>query len=325
MFMGCQYSEVLLQLPNLRGIGGYSLDYRFLRNTDVSNWDLSSVSNISVNSNSDKDWASDADLLKYPHLTFFRAKKFSGTLRLPSLRVLKKLVFENCINMNALAVGANLTLLSAASNTVVGCTSLGAITLGGASAEWTIAENAFNAPNITNVTFLSYPGVMASTGLAFGTAETPARSIVFCIPKNRKYDRYWMTHKLSARALTESELDAFTAKYGTRMAENVIGIVPAAAFHTAQEQYLAYYAPDRPKLSVVENDSRWNDSFTISPEPDRDGAYEYGTQITVTPKGADDRTTFGRWYGAPKGLETQTPLVFEIKDDTQLRGVFHHG
>ncbi len=324
MFMSCSISGVLLQLPNLKAIGGYGLDGNFLAGTDVSAWDLSSVENICVNWNNDTDWLGDADLFK-ANLTFFRHKKFSGTLRLPSLHVLKRQVFEGCSNMNALEAGANLTLKSAETNTVAGCTSLGSIMLGGAFPSWTIAENAFNAPNITNVTFLSYPGVLAKTGPVFGTAETPARSIVFCIPKNRKYDNYWMPHKLAARALTESELAAFTAKYGLQLAKNVIGIVPAAAFHTAQEQYLAYYEPVRPKLSVVVNDPRWNDSFTISPEPDADGAYAYGTQVTVTPIGADDRTTFGRWYGAPEGTETNSPLIFAVTDNTNLRAVFHHG
>ncbi len=322
MFMSSPISEILMQLPNLKAIGGYSLDAAFLSRTDVGNWDLSSLESITVNNT---DWPKESEFSSSACLTFFRGKKFSGTLRLPSLQTIRRRVFENCINMNALELGANLTLKSADTNAVAGCTSLGSIILGGASASWTIAENAFNAPNITNVTFLSYPGMMAKTGLVFGTAETPARSIVFCIPKDCKYDNYWMPHKLAARALTESELAAFATKYGTQMARNVIGIVPAAAFHTAQEQYLAYYEPARPKLSVVVNDPRWDDSFSISPEPDADGAYAYGTQVTVTPIGADSRTMFGRWYGAPEGLETQSPLVFEITDNMNLRGVFHHG
>ncbi len=81
MFMSCEITNVLLQLPNLKAIGGYDMDYRFLKGRDVSDWDLSSVENIGINNNSETEWADGQSQ------TFFRNKKFSGTLRLPSLRV----------------------------------------------------------------------------------------------------------------------------------------------------------------------------------------------------------------------------------------------
>ena len=164
--------KVLLRIPKVDAVYCYwnrnAFD-NFLAETDVSDWDLSSVQSFYRKRDSEG--------------YLFRWSKFHGTLRVPALKWLNARTFESCPNMAALEAGRNGTLEYVGRGAVTDCPALGSVVLGGAAAGWTISSNAFNAVNLTNVTFLTTPPAYEEAEtVVFGTAETPARQIAFHIP-----------------------------------------------------------------------------------------------------------------------------------------------
>lgn len=190
-----------LKIPKVTCFGGYwarSGYVDFLKDTDVGNWDLSSVQLISTSGSSKKTDGS----------WIFRYSKFRGTMRLPSLKWLNPRTFENCPNMNALEIGRNGTLEYVGRNAVSNCTALGSIVIGGHASGYTVSTNAFYAENLTNVTFLTTaPTYEEPNSIIFGTESTPARQIAFHIPRRgmRGWDSIWRKYVLSAREPTAAE------------------------------------------------------------------------------------------------------------------------
>ena len=153
--------KVLLRIPKVDAVYCYwnrnAFD-NFLAETDVSDWDLSSVQSFYRNRDSEG--------------YLFRWSKFRGTLRVPALKWLNARTFESCPNMAALEAGRNGTLEYVGRGAVTNCPALGSLVLGGAAAGWTISSNAFNAVNLTNVTFLTTsPAYEETETVIFGTAE----------------------------------------------------------------------------------------------------------------------------------------------------------
>lgn len=313
-----------LKIPKVTCFGGYwarSGYVDFLKDTDVGNWDLSSVQLISTSGSSKKTDGS----------WIFRYSKFRGTMRLPSLKWLNPRTFENCPNMNALEIGRNGTLEYVGRNAVSNCTALGSIVIGGHASGYTVSTNAFYAENLTNVTFLTTaPTYEEPNSIIFGTESTPARQIAFHIPRRgmRGWDSIWRKYVLSAREPTAAERASFEQRFGTYVAQGLVGIVPPGIFRTAQEQWLVCgYSPVlRHKVDISVMDPRFTaDSVTVSPAPDADGCYAAGTQITITSHFNSETAQFCKWRGTVSDdVAEQNPLTLTVDRDLTLAANVHH-
>lgn len=313
-----------LKIPKVTCFGGYWIRtgyVNFLKDTDVSDWDLSSVKLIATRGTSaktDSSW-----ILRY--------SKFRGTMHLPSLKWLNPRTFENCPNVNALELGRNGTLEYVGRYAVSNCTALGSIVIGGAATGFTVSTNAFNAANLTNVTFLTTaPTYEEPNSIIFGTEATPARQIAFHIPRPgmRGWDATWRKYILAAREPSAAERTSFEQRFGSYAAQGLVGIVPPAVFRTAQEQWLVCgYSPVvRHKVDVSVMDPRFTaDSVTVSPEPDADGCYAAGTQVTLTSHFNTESAQFCKWRGTVSDeVAEQNPLTLTVDRDLSLRANVHH-
>ncbi len=314
-----------LQVPGMTSICGYwprnGYD-DFLSDTDVSTWDLSSVQKI-VRTDTSK---------KYLESHLFRWGSFRGTMRLPSLVWLNRQTFEHNRNMTALEIGRNNKLEYVGTLAVTDCEKLGSITLGGKSTGWVVSTNAFYTANITNVTFLSVPPTFEEPdSVIFGTEETPALQIAFYIP--RKDSRGWWANwgriARAARPVTETERALFTSRFGAAAAQGLVGIVSPEIFRTKNEQWLVCGVPptERFSVNVALLDPRFDgDKVSISPEPDADGRYAAGTEVTFTAEPNEEKGQFVRWRGAgiSEEVETQNPLkIFVDRDMTVTAQIAH--
>lgn len=313
-------TNVLLRIPKVDAIYCYwkreAFD-NFLAETDVSDWDLSSVQSFYGNRDSEG--------------YLFRWSKFHGTLRVPALKWLNARTFESCPNMAALEAGRNGTLEYVGRGAVTNCPALGSLVLGGAAAGWTISANAFNAMNLTNVTFLTTPPAYEEAEtVIFGTAETPARQIAFHIPPRgtRGWDATWGRFARAARAPSDDERTAFAAKFGAFAAEGLVGIVPPALFRTAHEQWLVCGRSPvlRHAVRAAVFDPRFDgDAVEVSPAPDADGRYAVGTRVTLTAKPNTAKGRFVRWRGTvPEERENEASLTLVLDRDLDLTAQFAH-
>ncbi len=318
-----------LKVPKVRCLGGYwdwgpDNSYRswYLKDTDVSDWDVSSVQMIATgwsNNKTDSGW-------------ILRNGAFRGTLRLPSMKWLNAKSLENCKNLNALEVGRNGTLEYVGRTAVTNCTALGSIVLGGKSSGWEISTNAFYSANITNVTFLTIPPTYEEPdSIIFGTEETEARQIAFYIPHRSTpgWRQNWRRIVASARPVTDEEKADFISRFGESAARGLVGIVPPEAFRTANEQWLVSgYSPDeRYTVKTSLFDPRYNeDSVAVSPAPDADGCYAPGTEVTITATANAEKGQFVRWRG--KGVseaeEMNNPLVVTLDRNIDITAQMAH-
>ncbi len=314
-----------LQVPGMTVIYGYwqrnGYD-DFLSETDVSTWDLSSVQKIVRTDASNK----------YLDGHLFRWGSFRGTMRLPSLVWLNRQTFEHNRNMTALEIGRNNKLEYVGTLAVTDCEKLGSITLGGKSTGWVVSTNAFYTANITNVTFLSVPPTFEEPdSVIFGTEETPALQIAFYIP--RKDSRGWWANwgriARTARPVTKDELALFTSRFGAAAAQGLVGIVSPEIFRTKNEQWLVCGVPptERFSVNVALLDPRFDgDKVSISPEPDADGRYAPGTEVTLTAEPNEEKGQFVRWRGAgiSEEVETQNPLKIIVDRDMTVTAQIAH-
>ena len=315
-------TKVMLQIPKVTRLGGYwnRTGYdNFMAETDVSDWDLAAVQALyHSNDKAANSW-------------LFRFSKFRGTMRLPSLQILNAHAFINCPNMAALEAGRNGTLKYVGRCAVTNCPALGSLVLGGAAAGWTISSNAFNAVNLTNVTFLTTsPAYEETETVIFGTPETPARQIAFHIPPRgtRGWDANWSRFVRAARAPTDDERAAFAARFGAFAAEGLVGLVPPALFRTAREQWLVCGRSPvlRPAVRAAVFDPRFDgDAVEVSPAPDADGRYAAGTRVTLTAKPNTAKGRFVRWRGTvPEERENEASLTLVLDRDLDLTAQFAH-
>lgn len=312
--------KVLLRIPKVDAVYCYwnrnAFD-NFLAETDVSDWDLSSVQSFYRKRDSEG--------------YLFRWSKFHGTLRVPALKWLNARTFESCPNMAALEAGRNGTLEYVGRGAVTDCPALGSLVLGGAAAGWTISSNAFNAVNLTNVTFLTTPPAYEETEtVIFGTAETPARQIAFHIPPRgtRGWDANWSRFARAARAPSDVERAAFAARFGAFAAEGLVGLVPPALFRTAREQWLVCGRSPvlRHAVRAAVFDPRFDgDAVEVSPAPDADGRYAAGTRVTLTARPDAAKGRFVRWRGTvPEEREEEASLTLVLDRDLDLTAQFAH-
>ena len=315
-------TKVLLRIPKVTRLGGYwkRTGYdNFMAETDVTGWDLAAVQALY---HSDDKAASS---------WLFRFSKFRGTMRLPSLQILNAHAFINCPNMAALEAGRNGTLEYVGYSAVTNCPALGSVVLGGAAAGWTISSNAFNAVNLTNVTFLTTPPAYEEAEtVVFGTAATPARQIAFHIPPRgtRGWDANWSRFARAARAPADGERAAFAARFGAFAAEGLVGLVPPALFRTAREQWLVCGRSPvlRHAVRAAVFDPRFDgDAVEVSPAPDADGRYAAGTRVTLTARPDAAKGRFVRWRGTvPEEREEEASLTLVVDRDLDLTAQFAH-
>lgn len=319
-------TKVMLQIPKVTRLGGYwkRTGYdNFMAETDVSDWDLAAVQKLYHRDGNVEDRKANSWL--------FRFSKFRGTMRLPALQILNAHAFINCPNMAALEAGRNGTLEYVGYSAVTNCPALGSVVLGGAAAGWTISSNAFNAVNLTNVTFLTTPPAYEEAEtVIFGTAETPARQIAFHIPPRgtRGWDANWSRFARAARAPTDGERAAFAERFGAFATEGLVGIVPLALFRTAREQWLVCGRSPvlRHAVRVTVFDPRFDgDAVEVSPAPDADGRYAAGTRVTLTAKPNEAKGRFVRWRGTvPEEREEEASLTLVLDRDLDLTAQFAH-
>lgn len=318
-------TKVMLQIPKVTRLGGYwkRTGYdNFMAETDVSDWDLAAVQKL---------YHRDGNEDRKANSWLFRFSKFRGTMRLPALQILNAHAFINCPNMAALEAGRNGTLEYVGYSAVTNCPALGSVVLGGAAAGWTISSNAFNAVNLTNVTFLTTPPAYEEAEtVIFGTAETPARQIAFHIPPRgtRGWDANWSRFARAARAPTDGERAAFAARFGAFATEGLVGIVPPALFRTAREQWLVCGRSPvlRHAVRAAVFDPRFDgDAVEASPAPDADGRYAAGTRVTLTAKPNEAKGRFVRWRGTvPEEREEEASLTLVLDRDLDLTAQFAH-
>ena len=319
-------TKVMLQIPKVTRLGGYwkRTGYdNFMAETDVSDWDLAAVQKLYHRDGNVEDRKANSWL--------FRFSKFRGTMRLPALQILNAHAFINCPNMAALEAGRNGTLEYVGYSAVTNCPALGSVVLGGAAAGWTISSNAFNAVNLTNVTFLTTPPAYEEAEtVIFGTAETPARQIAFHIPPRgtRGWDANWSRFARAARAPTDGERAAFAERFGAFATEGLVGIVPPALFRTAREQWLVCGRSPvlRHAARAAVFDPRFDgDAVEVSPAPDADGRYAAGTRVTLTAKPNEAKGRFVRWRGTvPEEREEEASLTLVLDRDLDLTAQFAH-
>lgn len=319
-------TKVLLRIPKVTRLGGYwkRTGYdNFMAETDVSDWDLAAVQKLYHRDGNVEDRKANSWL--------FRFSKFRGTMRLPALQILNAHAFINCPNMAALEAGRNGTLEYVGYSAVTNCPALGSVVLGGAAAGWTVSSNAFNAVNLTNVTFLTTPPAYEEAEtVIFGTAETPARQIAFHIPPRgtRGWDANWSRFARAARAPSDDERAAFAARFGAFAAEGLVGIVPPALFRTAREQWLVCGRSPvlRHAVRAAVFDPRFDgDAVEVSPAPDADGRYAAGTRVTLTARPDVAKGRFVRWRGTvPEEREEEASLTLVLDRDLDLTAQFAH-
>ncbi len=319
-------TKVMLQIPKVTRLGGYwkRTGYdNFMAETDVSDWDLAAVQKLYHRDGNVEDRKANSWL--------FRFSKFRGTMRLPALQILNAHAFINCPNMAALEAGRNGTLEYVGRGAVTNCPALGSLVLGGAAAGWTISSNAFNAVNLTNVTFLTTPPAYEEAEtVVFGTAETPARQIAFHIPPRgtRGWDANWSRFARAARAPADAERAAFAARFGAFAAEGLVGLVPPALFRTAREQWLVCGRSPvlRHAVRAAVFDPRFDgDAVEVSPAPDADGRYAAGTRVTLTARPNAAKGRFVRWRGTvPEAREEEASLTLVLDRDLDLTAQFAH-
>lgn len=319
-------TKVLLQIPKVTRLGGYwkRTGYdNFMAETDVSDWNLAAVQKLYHHDGNVEDRKANSWL--------FRFSKFRGTMRLPALQILNAHAFINCPNMAALEAGRNGTLEYVGYSAVTNCPALGSLVLGGAAAGWTVSSNAFNAVNLTNVTFLTTPPAYEEAEtVIFGTAETPARQIAFHIPPRgtRGWDANWSRFARAARAPSDDERAAFAARFGAFAAEGLVGLVPPALFRTAREQWLVCGRSPvlRHAVRAAVFDPRFDgDAVEVSPAPDADGRYAAGTRVTLTARPDAAKGRFVRWRGTvPEEREEEASLTLVLDRDLDLTAQFAH-
>ena len=317
VFMSAPAADIRLKAPKVTSVGGGGhLASSFLKDTDVTDWDLSGVRYFVDGANF---WeATPTASTKSPEASIFRGRAFRGVLRLPSLVDPPPCAFANCPNMVGLELGSSNLLTKVGSDIATNCASLVRVVLGGAEG-WTLGARAFQSPNITNVVFCGVaPMFAAPFEIAFGRDETAALTMLFEIPRQ---DASWTDIARMARLATPAERAAFAARYGEARVADLVGIVYPNVFKTAECQYLAWRTDAARTYTVtLELDAQHPEhAVTLTPQ---NAAYAAGETVTIAP--AAGQEVFYWWGNVPPALRRAPSLTLAIDRNLRLRPLFRN-
>lgn len=316
-FISVHVTDMLLRVPKVVALGGSSGAFPgdFIQNTDVSNWDLGGVKYFVGGGAA---WNSTPTANDANGCYFFRNKKFSGTLRLPSILDVPASAFMNCPNMSGLELGTNNLMKSIGAGAATNCASLARVVLGGAQG-WTLGAQAFHSPNVTNVVFVGAQPTMTSFDeIVFGMEDTAAKTILFEIPR---HDATWNDCTNDVREATAAERQEFAARYGAGRLDDLIGIVPPNVFKTAQVQYLAWCggSPRTYTIDLTLDPNHPEHAIVVTPEK---ASYAAGESVTIAPVAGQE---VAYWWGdVPKESCRATSLKLTIDRDIKLRPLFRN-
>jgi len=153
-------NRMTLRIPKVTGLGGSCIwQNATLSDTDVTDWDFSSVTDIGG-------------------FAFASCTGMKGTLKLPSLKTIGHRNFQNHKSLSGVVLATNLTLVSVGSNAFLNATGLRKVTIGNAKAGVTLDQNLFKgATGVADITFLGPRNeALADAVLTGVTATTGAKT-----------------------------------------------------------------------------------------------------------------------------------------------------
>lgn len=252
----------------------------------------------------------------------FFGRHIGGTLNLPKVQKIGYDAFYNTTNMTKALLSPELKQLRLidqnaffenqwGSNHYVDQATLREVVMGGAFG-FTIKTNAFCGQ--TALTYVTFTGAkpiydIQDDGVVFGrrgSSGQKAKTMAFYVPNNAE----WADVIAQATPATDAERQAWSTAHPDH--DPIWGVVPASVFHTANDQYLGFYAP-RIKAPKFIYDTRTGDGATfesLGPYPAAaDGSWPTNNSFRITAViGAGG--TFDRWYGdMPKEFIRQQTVV----------------
>ena len=248
----------------------------------------------------------------------FFGRHIHGTLNLPKISSIGNFAFHECTNIVRALLSPDLKLLKYVgmkafnqnqwgTNRYVDDSTLREVVMGGAFG-FTITTNAFSSQKaLSSVSFTGAKPIydINDGGIVFGTTSRPAKSMAFYVPDNEE----WADVIAQATPATDAEKSAWSAAHPDYLP--IWGVIPASVFHTANDQYIGYYAK-RIKKPELFFDARLGDNATfesLGPWPAAsDGSWPTNNSFRITATvGAGG--TFTRWYGdMPKDLCRQQSI-----------------
>ncbi len=236
----------------------------------------------------------------------FFGRHIHGTLDLPKVVSIGERAFHECTNVTKVLLSPELKQLKLVDecafnqnqyggNRYVDDSTLREVVMGGAFG-FTIKTNAFNGQAaLVSVSFTGAQPIydINDSGIVFGTKSSPARSMAFYVPDNAE----WADVIAQATPATDAEKSAWSEAHPDRAP--IWGVIPAAVFHTANDQYIGFYAKrvSRPKIFF---DARLGDGATfesLGPSPAAsDGSWPTNNRFRIAAT-VGDGGTFTRWYG----------------------------
>ena len=246
----------------------------------------------------------------------------TGALSLPSAASIGNKAFFGCDCMQeALLAPEKNTLTSLGSQAFAAEGAVGSlkrVTLGCAEGFTCSAANAFAKQPLEVITFT---GAVPSFTAATAWPDTAANTMVFAIPEGVAA---WEAIAAAATPLSAAERKACHAAHPDWPIP--FATVAATVFKSQYAQYLAYTGGDTGVSLIVERNTFFDDTVSISADwaPFADGTYPRGTVATVTAT-PNATGTFRKWYGdVPGGVCTDTSVSLTLDDDAWLYARFVH-
>ena len=149
-------NRMTLRIPKVTELGANCIwQNATLSQTDVTEWDLSSVTSVA-------------------EFAFAYCTGMRGTLHLPSLVSLGARNFQNHKSLSGVVLATNLTLTTVGSNAFLNATALRNVTIGNSKkVAFTLGQNAFNgATGVESVTFLGPRNEALADAVLTGVAAT---------------------------------------------------------------------------------------------------------------------------------------------------------
>ncbi len=296
-----QVKKLVMKLPKVTKIYGCTLPGMKLDETDVTEWDLSSLTEIERTWNSDGSWQT--------WCYGFSTKNFTGTMTLPKIKKIDINAFRDTPNFSGAILGTDGgTVESIAAGAFGGTCGIKRLVVAGSSKGWTVEENAITLDNnLTEIVILSVPPNNGEKVAIFGQPKDKAKTICFYVPDSKE----WADVFAVAQPIESDEDKQAVAAYlaANTGAEEPVGIIPAAVFGTANPQFIGKAKLTDYNLGTKISYSVKNGAYgdTIS-GPDQSILHNPGSVVEFTANIASG-SNFAGWEGLPEGIPN-TPTVF---------------